>query len=151
MKKRGIEKKKISRASKSGILVSCSIGLCGAAIILLVLLILFSAIGLSNENPHSMLTPLSFFAIYTSAFFGGFIAIKKNKSRDALLCGLICGMFITITFCMIFLLIGIILNVESTALSWLFRAITIIFSTLGSFLGIKRSNGIPKKRHRRRK
>ena len=146
MKKRVHEKKHIS---KSGILISASFGLCAAIIILLVLLIIFSLVGLATEKPHSLLSPVSFFAIYCSSFFGGFAAIKKNKGRDALLCGLSCGCFIAITFSILLWLAGFLLDAQSTPMSWLFRALTVVFAIIGSLLGTTKSSK-PKKKKRRK-
>ena len=146
MKKRAKQKRHIS---KSGILISSAYGLLCATVILILLLTAFSAIGLATENPHSLLTPISFFSIYTASFFGGFIAIKKNKGADALLCGLICGIFTFLFLSLIFFIIGIILKSQSASLTWLFRALIIPASILGSLLGSAKKNKMPKRKKRR--
>ncbi len=146
MKKRAKQKRHIS---KSGILISSAYGLLCATVILILLLAIFSAVGLATENPHSLLTPISFFSIYTASFFGGFIAIKKNKGADALLCGLICGIFTFLFLSLIFFIIGIILKSQSASLTWLFRALIIPASILGSLLGSAKKNKLPKRKKRR--
>lgn len=146
MKKRATEKRHIS---KSGILISSAFGLLGATLILLGLIAIFSAVGLATENPHSLTAPISFFSIFTASFFGGFIAVKKNKGIDALLCGSLCGIFIFLSFSTVFFLIGLILDIESNPTSWLFRMLIIVFSLLGSIIGKTKSQKLPKKRKRR--
>ncbi|MBO7303006.1 MAG: TIGR04086 family membrane protein, partial [Clostridia bacterium] len=91
MKKRGKEKKP---SFKGGALKASLIGSLGAIAVFILLISLFSAIGLSFENPHAYVPPLSYLAIYGASFFGGFIASKKNRGHNALLCGLICGVIL---------------------------------------------------------
>ena len=147
MKKRTKEKK---RVSKSGILISSLFGAFSSMAILLALLMLFSLIGQLSENPHSLLSPFSFFSIYTSSFLGGFISVKKNKERDSLLCGLICGILIAILFSLIFLIFGLIFDVKSTPISWLFRAFTLLASIIGALLSSASKRKAPKRKRRRR-
>ena len=146
MKKRGKEKKP---SFKGGALKASLVGTLGAISIFILMLSIFSAIGLSFENPHAYISPLSYLAIYGAAFFGGFIATKKNRGHDALLCGLVCGVITTLTLCLLLFIIGLILKAESGAISWIFRALTVVFPIFGALLGIKRKSK-PKKRKRRR-
>ena len=147
MKKRAPQKK---NTSKSGSLISSAFGLCGAVIILLIILVIFSFVGLAISEPHTLLSPVAQSALYLSAFFGGFIAIKKNKGRDALLCGLVCGCFITVLYLIVFWISGLILDADSEPLSWLFRILIIPSSILGSFLGTIKDKKIPTKRKRKK-
>ena len=146
MKKRATEKK---HATKRGILISSLFGLCATMIILFALLMIFSLIGLATENPHSLLSPVSFFSIYTSTFFGGFISIKKNKGHDSLLCGLICGIFSAIVLSLVFGVFRLLFDANSTPLSWLFRVLIIITSIIGALLGVNKTKKMPKKKKRR--
>ena len=143
------QKRKIP-SKNGGILFSIILGTCSTVIILFILLALFCCIALNAKNPHVYLTPLSFFAIYTSAFFGGFIATKKNSGRDALLCGSLTGIASSALLCLIFLVVGIIFKTQSTPLSWLFRALGILFSLLGALPAAKTKKS-PKKARRRKK
>ena len=136
--------------TQNGILVSIAIGIFSVLIIFFALISLFSCITVNMKNPHKFLLPLSFFAIYTSSFFGGFIATKKNNSHDALLCGTLVGVISTILLCLLFLIIGMIFNTQSTPLSWLFRALNIIFSVFGSLIASKKRK-TPKTIHKHRK
>ena len=145
MKKR-VQKRHVS---KSGILLSCAFGLCGAILILLALLAIFSLVGLASDDPHSLLLPISFFSIYTASFFGGFIAIKKNKGRDALLCGALCGILIALSYSLIFGIIGIILDIDGTSASWLYRPLMIPASLIGSIVGIGNAHKKPNRKRRR--
>lgn len=146
MKKRITEKK---HKANRGILISTIFGLCVSMLILLILLMIFSLIGLATENPHALLSPLSFFSIYTSAFFGGFTAIKKNKGHDPCICGILCGIIIMITFSLIFGIVGIICNVDSTPISWVYRVLMLPSTLIGSIIGLTKKNKIPK--HKKRK
>ena len=146
MKKRGKEKKP---SFKGGALKASLIGAVGAIAILILILCIFSAIGLSFENPHAYVPPLSYLAIYGAAFFGGFIATKKNRGHNVLLCGVICGVILCLTLSLIFLIIGLVLDADSSASSWIFRALTVVFPIFGALLGMKRKSK-PKKRKRRR-
>ena len=143
MKKRASEKKHVS---KSGILISSAFGLFISIITALSLFVIFSLIGLANENPHSLLSPVSFFTIYASAFFGGFSAIKKNKGRDCLLCGALCGIFISLTYSLVFGIIGFICNIDNAPISWVYRIIIIPITFFGSLIGIPKHHKQPKKR-----
>ena len=134
------------RISKSGMLTSASFGLLCACVIFIVCLAIFSAIGIATENPHSLLAPISFFSIYTSSFFGGFISAKKNKGSDTLLCGVVCGIFVFLAFSSIFFVLSLIFSVQSTPLSWLFRLLIILFSLVGSLVG--KNKHVPKRRRR---
>ena len=146
MKRMATEKK---RTQRSGILISIVFGLCASIIIFIAMLTIFSIIGAATEKPHSLLTPISFFCIYTASFFGGFVSIKKNKGRDSLLCGALCGIVISLTYSLIFGLIGIICDIDSAPISWLYRILMAVASIVGALLGISKSKKMPKKKRRR--
>lgn len=146
MKKRGKEKK---NRLNSGALKASLVGTLGAISIFILMLSIFSAIGLSFEKPHAYVPPLSYLATYGASFFGGFIASKKNGGHNVLLCGVICGVILCLTLSLIFLIIGLVLDADSTASSWIFRALTVVFPIFGALLGMKRKSK-PKKRKRRR-
>ena len=149
MNEKKITERKVSKNHKS--LTFCIIlGVCCTVIILFALLALFSCVALAADNPHKYLSLLSFFAIYTSAFFGGFIATKKNGGRDALLCGGLTGVASTLLLCLLFFMIGALLGDQSTPLSWLFRALSVVASLLGGLLGSKRKRTQRKARRRRK-
>ena len=146
--KKGASQKK--HTARSGILISSALGLCGAFIALLALLTIFSLIGLATSNPHSLISPASLATLYLSAFLGGFIAIKKNKGHDPLLCGLICGVIITACYLGVFFILGFVLRSDSAPISWLYRALLIPSSVLGSLLGASKKRSISKKRKKGR-
>ncbi len=150
MKTKKSAKRKSSKNPKS--LTFCIIlGASSTIVILFALLVLFCCITLNAKNPHAYLSPLSFFAIYTSTFFGGFIATKKNGSRDSLLCGALTGLASTLLLCLIFLVAGAIFQTQSTPLSWLFRAGALLFSIIGALLATKRKKAPPKKHKAKRR
>ena len=148
MKRMATEKK---RTQKSGILISVVFGLCASIIIFIAMMMIFSIVGSATENPHSLLTPISFFCIYTASFFGGFIASKKNKGRESLLCGAVCGTVIALAYSLIFGIVGIVCNIDSTPISWVYRGLMIACSILGSVIGVSRTHKKPIKRKRRKK
>lgn len=142
-----MKKKKIkNKASASGIISSVSFGVIMSVALLLSLLLVFSALALTLEKPHVILTPLAFFSIYTSAFFGGFLSAKRSKGRDSLLCGIICGIISAILLSLLFGIISLALNTESAPISWLYRALIIPASILGALIGAKSK---PRKKRRR--
>ena len=149
MKNKAHERK--SASSRGGILFCVALGSLSTIIILFVLLALFSCVTVNMKNPHAYLTALSFFAVYASAFFGGFIATKKNSGRDALTCGSLTGVASAIILCLLFLAIGAIFKTQSSPLSWLFRALTVVFSLIGALLATKKKSTPKNIRKRRRK
>ena len=137
--------KKLSK-EKGGIIFPVLLGTLSSLLILIALIILFSAITLLSASPHKLIIPLCAFSLLTASFFGGFITVKKNKCRDSMLCGLLCGICTTIIFSAIFLIIGALFSVEDSVYAWIFRLFTIIRPIIG---GIVASKG--KKRSPRRK
>ena len=150
MKTKKSAKRKSPKNCK-GLTFCIILGTCSAVVILFALLALFCCIALTAKNPHIYLAPLSFFAIYTSTFFGGFIATKKNGSKEPLLCGALTGLASTLVLCLIFLLVGAIFQTQSTPLSWLFRAGALLFSLIGALLATKRKKASPKKHKAKRR
>lgn len=149
MKKKNREKK--NRLSHSTTLFCVAFGSFCSIIILFVILAIFSCLLLTAKNPHAFFTPLSFFAICTAAFFGGFIAVKKNGGKDALLCGTLTGVASTLLLCLLFLAVGAILKTQSPPSSWLFRTLAIAFSTLGGLLATKSKTSRKKKKRRKQR
>lgn len=133
-------------------LISCiAMGVFSTVAIFFVLLVIFSYIVSGMKSPHIYLTPLSFFAIYSSSFLGGFISTLKNKGRDALLCGSLSGVISTILLCIAFLIVGAILNTQNTTISWLYRALSIVFSVFGALLATKKTKKSPHSHKKRKK
>lgn len=142
------KKKRKTTASASGAIGCACFGSLASIIILFALLVIFSALALIPKNPHPLLAPLSFFSLYSSAFFGGFLSVKKSKGRDSLLCGLLNGILTAILFSLLFGVVGFLTDAKGTPLSWLFRALIIPASILGALLG-KRTKAKRKKRKKR--
>lgn len=132
MKKTKSQKKRT--ISKGGIIAPSLFGAVSAILILICLLLVFSAVSLLCDTPSSLVPPLSYFAIFSASFFGGFIAIKKNKGRDAMLCGALCGTFTALSLSLIFLAIGFFLSTKSSAAAWLFRIAIIPSSIFGGII-----------------
>ena len=119
--------KKLILSSFFGTLVGTAVFLC--------LMLTFSAICLSLDNPHIFIYPLAFFSLYTSSFFAGFGAVKKNGSCDALLCGSISGVALMLIYIIIFAIISYFIpNTSSSTISFLWRALIIPASILGGYI-----------------
>ena len=144
MKKRTHEKRK----PKNGMLSSAMFGALTSLALLIALLALFSLIGLASNNPHSLLSPFSFFSIYASAFLGGFISAKKNKGPDIIYCGALCGCMVTVLLSLVLWIFALALNVTSEPISWLYRGLMILASTVGSLLAASKSQKMPKRKRR---
>ena len=143
---------KQKRIKPQGSTLFCiALGVISTLIIMFILLMFFSCIAVNTKKPHSYISALSFFAIYSSAFFGGFIATKKNNGRDPLLCGSLTGIISALILCLLFLAIGAFFDTQSTPMSWLFRGLTIIFSLFGSLIAIKKQKTSKSIRKRRKK
>lgn len=149
MKKKTLKKK--VRINHSSALFCVALGSFCSIIILFAILAVFSSLLLASKSPHPFFTPLSFFAIYSSAFFGGFIAVKKNYGKDALLCGTLTGVVSTLLLCLLFLAVGAILKTQSPPSSWIFRTLAIAFSTLGGLLATKSKASRKKKKRRKQR
>ena len=134
-----------------GTLFCVVLGGISTLIITFLILALFSCIVVNMKNPHAYLTALSFFALYASAFFGGFIATKKNGGRDALVCGSLSGLLSTMLLCLLFLAVGADFDTQSTLLSWFFRFLAIVFSTLGGLLATKKRKSTKNIRKRKKR
>ena len=79
-----MKKKKIkSKTSASGIISSVSFGVIMSAALLLSLLLVFSALALTLEKPHVILTPLAFFLSTPPRFSVDFC--RQKEARDAIL------------------------------------------------------------------
>ena len=99
------------------------------------------------NNPHPLIFPLSIFAIYSSAFFAGLFAVKRNGSSNALVCGGLCGaLFLLAIWCLTALIGAILKSPETTSYPFVLKLIVLPLSVLGSFAGIS-TGGKKKKRN----
>ena len=133
-------------------LIFCiAMGVFSTIAIFFVLLVILAFLTSKLKSPHNYLTPLSFFIIYSSSLFGGFIATLKNKKREPLLCGSLSGVISTILLCLAFLIVGAILNTQNAPISWLYRALSIVFSIFGALLATKKTKKAPHSHKKRKK
>jgi putative membrane protein (TIGR04086 family) len=122
------------RSRIGGLTVSVATGTGVGLICFLLLILIFSGLCLALENPHSLTFALSLAAIYLSALASGFVSIRKNHKRDALLCGALTGLTFMLALCALLLLIPT--STESApSSSFVLRLLVLPFSVLGSFLG----------------
>ena len=142
------KKKKSKSFFEGGALFCALFGSLCSIFIFIACLMIFSGVSIALDNAHNALAPFALFSIYSATFLGGFIAVKKNKCRDALLCSSVCGAISTLVLCLAFWIIGLVFDIKSDMLSWLFRALCIAFSILGGFLAINKSKKTKRKRRK---
>ncbi len=112
---------------------------------LCLLLMIFSALCLMSDNPHAMIAPLSFAAIYTSAFIAGMCCAKRNGSSSVLICGLLEGVCFCALLWFIFFAVGLSGSEdENLKNAFIWRLLTIPSSVLGAICTLKRPS--PKRR-----
>lgn len=105
------------------------------------LLLAFAVLCLFTKNPHVMITPLSFAAIYLSSFISGLFTAKRNKSSSVLLCGVLSGACFAALLWLIFFLLGFVgLEGDGSGYSLIFRLLIIPASVIGSLCSLKQSN-----------
>ena len=143
MKKGKTSDIKFSKSINKGkkLIISSLLG-CAVGILSMILLMLaLSGVCTSLDDPHGIVAPLCFICIYLSAFCGGFAAVKKNGSCDALVCGSLCGTIFMLVIWMLFTAVGISMSVtESHSLTFLWKLLCIPSSILGSFFGLGSRN-----------
>ena len=116
--------------------------LCGLISSVLLLLIV-SFVCYRASDPDFLLWPLSLGALYLSCLVAGFAAIKRRRA-DALLCGGLSGLCLGVFFFVLSLFLRRAQSPSlSLTLSLLLRALMVVFSGIGGFLGL----GKHKKRH----
>ena len=125
----GINAKRLTIASLFGALF-------GMGALILILLAFCIVCTLVND-PHTLIFPLSVFAIYSSAFFSGIFAVKKNGSSNALICGGLCGVLFLLTLWGALSLFSLFSqNPEASAFPFALKLIPIPLAIIGSFVGI---------------
>lgn len=113
----------------------------------LILMFVSAFICYSSSDPDKLITPLSLCSLYLPALAGGFAAVKKNKG-SALACGGLCGALIVIILFFASLFLGSKAQASlSFPISLLVRALVILTSAAGGFLGLKKSSAL----HRRKR
>lgn len=132
------------------LLVSSAFGTLTGICVFALLLAAFSALCVLFPNPHPFVTPLCFLSVYGAAFFGGFTAVKRNGSRDALLCGGLCGVMLMALFWLAFTMIGYIFAIPNDgSASLICKLIILPVTVIGSFLGASSHSTSPKHRRKR--
>ena len=127
---------------------ACVLGASVGLICLSVLLFICAVICLLSNEPHSLLSPLSLFCVYASAFVSGLVAAKKNHSYPLLVCGILCGIgYILMLSLVLFILdLSLLSGSVQSGSPWL-RAICMPASILGAMCSISHSSPKRHKRH----
>lgn len=147
------QKKSKNPHSLGGRIISSS--LFGVAIglgLLCSLLCIFSAVCLTFTNPHPFILPLCLFSVYSSSFFAGLAAIKHCDGRDALLCGTLTGIILTVLLWGIFSLFGMIYGADTgsnTSIGYIWKFLIAPISPIGACLGVRRTKKVSRE-HRRK-
>ena len=119
------------------LLLSSIFGSAIGTLIFIIILMIFSAISMMISSPHSLLLPLSFFSVYSSAFLAGLISLKRNDSSDALLCGCICGALFMLVLWGMLSIVGYALpSAKSASMPFMLKILIIPSSVLGAFAGM---------------
>lgn len=151
-KKKARSPRRSEASSLKKIITSSVFGSVISGVIMLSMLIILSAVCLLLPSPHSLISPLSFFIMYSSAFLGGFTAVKKNNRADALLCSGLCGVIFMIAIWLVFSLVGMMLGVsDSSPYTFLWRLLIIPLSCVGGFIGMSGASDAEKKRRARKR
>lgn len=115
----------------------------------MLLLFLCAGICYGTADPDALTTPLSLSALYLSAMIGGFASVRRNRG-GALFCGALCGALLILAFLMINLCFHATYSRSfSPMIALLLRAVVLLFSVLGGFLGLHRRTAAGS-RHRRK-
>ena len=131
------------------ILSNALFGVCIGFLCMLALLVIFSAICLALPNPHPLIIPLCAFSIYASSFASGFSGVKRNRGRDALICGGLTGIAYMLILWLVFAIIKFSTGEQGeTALSFILKLLTIPTAILGAFSGLKGNTPSKPKRKR---
>ena len=100
-----------------------------------------------SNDPTALITPVGVAVLYLSAFIGGMIAKRLNKT-SALFCGGICGCLLTVFFWFLTLFFNHTdSDIFSFPLSLVLRGLTILVSILGAVIGTGRKKVSKRRRH----
>ena len=139
-------KKDFSKGTK--LAMSVAFGLGGGLMSLAALLLVFSVLCIMTKDPHAIMTPLSFAAIYLSAFIVGILCAKRNGSSYILVCGVLGGICFALLLRGIFFLLGIAGFVSAgDQNTFIWRMMIIPASMLGSLCSLKHSTPKRRKKH----
>lgn len=121
-----------------------------AGILLFVLLVsAFSLVCMIPDNPHPFILPLCFLALYSSAFFAGFISSKRSSSKT-LLCAALCGTILMLLIWMLSASLGLAFGIKNpSSITFIYRLLIIPTSCLGALIEVSSSAKKTKKRRRK--
>ena len=103
-----------------------------------------SLVCLRLSDPLSAIQPMGLSILYVSALLGGILTVRRHEKK-ALLCGVLCGLFLLIFFWILSLFFrgdGSF----SFSLRLLLRVLIVLFSILGACLGQKRQTRRPRRK-----
>lgn len=136
-------------SSVKALIINSLFGTLVGLLSLVLCIILMSTVCLLPDNPHIFIIPLCFFSMYSSAFFGGFAAVKRNRG-GALLCGALCGAALLIAVWLISACIGLGFGISSSGTgAMIYRLIILPVSCVGSLFGNSSSGKKARKPKRR--
>ena len=110
------------------------------------LIFIFSAVCLALDDPHSPTLTLGIIAIYISALFSGFAAVRFNHRKETIVCGAISGALLALILCLILLLAPKAEPTGSALGTFICRALIIPAAIFGAFLGSREKKAKRRKR-----
>jgi len=128
------------------LVISAIFGSALGILVFLLMLILFAAMAMLISSPHKFLIPFGFFSVYSSAFFAGLFALKRNGSSNALICGGLCGVFFLLVLWGMLTLVSCALPSDSASMPFVLKLLTVPASVIGAFAGMTRGGKKTKKK-----
>ena len=138
-----------SHGSGKRLLISSVFGAVTGILIFILLVLISSAFCMIPESPHAFIAPLCIFSVYSSAFFSGFAAVKRNGS-SALLCGALSGVILMLTVWLASATLGLFLGITTSGASaFIFKLLIVPVSCVGALIGVGQSKDKKKKGKRK--
>ena len=146
MKKRNSHPNKKRGSGIKGLFKSSCIGSLVGLVSFLALTLVISALSLLFDDPLRLAAPMCIFALYASAFFAGIFSPKRSDFSP-LICGAVCGAFLTLAFFLISFISSPSLDTSGSSFSPILKLLLIPCSCLGAIVG----GASPKKGKNRQK
>lgn len=131
---------KTLKASLLGLLITLAVSF--------LLLLIGTAVAYSTADPGSLIAPVSYVALYMSAFFGGFACAKLNRRAPYLTSGLASGAFVLIGLLLSAIMSDSLSSLDSVWIGLVLRLAVILIFFVGTLLGLKRVNTPHKNRRK---
>jgi putative membrane protein (TIGR04086 family) len=139
-----MKKSFFAKSGQEKSLILCALrGLLAALLTLFALAALFSAIGLSLDDPGKYTKIFAFASLFAAAFAGGFTSARK-KGGATLLCGAATSIFLLALIALAALCFSLAINVSLFAVC---SAFVLLCSVLGANIGLSLHGEKKKRKH----